>query len=757
MFLETVSALPNLADVAPVAQGLITSDNDRFLRRIWELAHSEVLASTEFGTWRSGWVPYVKGAAGNQWFEPPTFVVNWQLFGLQIRAFERNGKIASRAQNMDKYFKQGVAYVCIGAEFSARSHWFASIFDSMGASVFPETISETLISMNSAKTKWFLEGVNPTIHFQVGDVNRLPIFSMEGAHAIFEQIQRAFRTHELCRESSFEFRKPGPSPWRHAQDWAQLAVDRPEDAPLPDYTEILDPEPPTDHLSYALGVALGRFAPVSEEEEKEEKEKEGKEEKKEEEGEKGERGAPAFSRRQADHPATPAKNLTEPPNPAALSSILNPNGPTSFTTAKHLARALPHGILFLDTTLSPDDLRDGLGHPAAALLHDAWTTYGPAINTKRGLRDWLAVDFFKDVHRQMYDNRPIHWPLSSSGKTFVAWVNIHRFTEQTLRVLLADHLMPTLARLEGELNDLRAARDGADAKAARAAEKSFEKAVKAKDELGAFIADVEACADRGAPPTVPMADAKCPAREKDARYAPDLDDGVMINSAALWPLLEPQWKDPKKWWKELATASGRKDYDWSHLAMRYWPTRVDKKCQQDPSLGVAHGCFWRYHPERAWAWELRLQDEIGPEFRIEEGDYQGDGEDKNHRTAFLAHHQKAALAAIEKEATRRMGRGKKVKVVHELRLLEAGLWSTHPGTFWEMELALSERQGVELRITAPDEPEARAAFEAENPHRVAARANLIAGLVPLVDLFSSDDDPDSDEDDADSDSEEDDS
>ena len=35
----------------------------------------------------------------------------------------------------------------------------------------------------------------------------------------------------------------------------------------------------------------------------------------------------------------------------------------------------------------------------------------------------------------------------------------------------------------------------------------------------------------------------------------------MINSAALWPLLEPQWKDPKKWWKELCAAKGKKDYD----------------------------------------------------------------------------------------------------------------------------------------------------------------------------------------------------
>ncbi len=104
-------------------------------------------------------------------------------------------------------------------------------------------------------------------------------------------------------------------------------------------------------------------------------------------------------------------------------------------------------------------------------------------------------------------------------------------------------------------------------------------------------------------------------REVDARYEMDLDDGVMINSAALWPPLEPQWKDPKKWWKELANTDGKKDYDWAHLAKRYFPDRVDGKCKGDPSLAVAHGCFWKYHAEKAYQWELRLQDEIRPTSR----------------------------------------------------------------------------------------------------------------------------------------------
>src|SRR5262249_29689987 len=157
----------------------------------------------------------------------------------------------------------------------------------------------------------------------------------------------------------------------------------------------------------------------------------------------------------------------------------------------------------------------------------------------------LALDFFKDVHKGMYENRPIHWPLSSKHRTFVAWVNIHRLTGRTLRVLLADHLDLARKRLDGRLTDLRTVRDGADKKAARAAEKSYGNLLDAREELEQFIKDLQQCADRGAPP----ADAKCPPCEQDARYEPDLDDGVMINAAGLWPLLDSQWKDPKKWWR----------------------------------------------------------------------------------------------------------------------------------------------------------------------------------------------------------------
>lgn len=677
---ELYQKFPLLGDISPAKEGLGTRHDQRFIRNCWETRSSGLSLSGDISE-ECKWVPIVMGARGNAWFEPTSFAISWKHKALTLRAwieFYRERAPGQYYKNDSYYFRKGIAYSTVGHLFSARVHRHPSVFGESGSSIFPEEVSNLVCVLNSRPARQILEALNPSISFKAGDLNRLPVWDVLDAKSIFETVEAEFGLAESHREPSVEFRRPGPSAWRYAMEWAQNAVDREEGTPLPSYEPILEDCPPAKYLSFALGVSLGRFGPNGE-------------------------------------------------------GVLDP-------AKDDMSHALPAGILFLDDTIDVEPSLDSLGHPNAAPLIAAWERYCVAISGKRkSLREWMAFDFFKDVHKGMYENRPIHWPLSSEKKTFVAWVNIHRWTENTLHILLADHLYPALTRLEGELLDLRAARDGADKQAARSAEKRYDKVFKAKDELVAFIGHVEQCADQGTPPT----DAKCPPREKAARYAPDLDDGVMINSAALWPLLEPQWKDPQKWWKELASAQGKKDYDWSHLAMRYWPTRVDAKCQTDPSLGVAHGCFWRYHPDRAWAWELRLQHEIGPEFRIEEASYRGDGGDAEHRAAYLRDNPAEAVMAIEKEAMRRRGRGKAIKPVTSMRILEAGLWSTHPDLCWQAELSVTERQGVEFRLLAPDEPEARAAYEQAHPEKVLARGQMLQSLVPPPILFE-DEAPDPD-------------
>jgi hypothetical protein len=174
-------------------------------------------------------------------------------------------------------------------------------------------------------------------------------------------------------------------------------VDRPEGTPLPPYDPVYDPPAPADFLSFALGIALGRFGPDG------------------------------------------AGILDEPPSDA-----------------------LPAGILYL--SMAGED--DGLKHPAAAPLHQAYAKHGAQISGTADLRTYLCREFFPKDHKDRYDGRPIYWPLSSPKRSFVAWVAIHRFTQNTLSTLLSDHLLPERRSLEGQMEDLRSARLGAGRAAA---------------------------------------------------------------------------------------------------------------------------------------------------------------------------------------------------------------------------------------------------------------------------------------------------
>jgi hypothetical protein len=571
-FLNQYASAPKLGQLSPARKGLCSSNNPRFLRRWWEVARSQLLAvhvdEPVNSAFKMPWWPYIKGASGREWVEELRDCIRWELDGAEVK-LANEGAGGGRVVGEDIYLRPGIAFSTIGASFSGRIHRYRSVIDASGSSVYPESIPDVVCVMNSARSRHILESLNPTVNFQVGDVNRLPAFPIVDAEAILCIIDQAFTEHESHREPSIEFKSPGPSPWGYAQNWAQRAVDRPDGQPLPPYEPEFDPPSSESFVSFGLGVALGRF------------------------GVKGE-------------------------------GILDEASPI----------ALPSGILFVSV-----GARDSLDHRACSLLHGAWKEHGTKVGGGNDLRTYLRTSFFT-YHKKLYENRPIYFPLSSAKKSFVALMSIHRWKDDTLNVFLADHLVPEKRRLEGELDDLRKARTQAAARGK--AEKRFAEVQKLLEELGDFIEKVTQLAECGPP----LRDDKT-RREVDARFVMDLDDGVMVNSAALWPLLEPQWKDPKKWWKELATAQGRKDYDWAHLAARYCPKRVRSKCVEDPSLAVAHKCFWELHPAKAYAWELRLQDEIRPDFTIDEP-----GSDAARRR-FLTDRPQEAKDALANETKRR--------------------------------------------------------------------------------------------------------
>lgn len=88
--LARYAAAPKLGEMAPVRQGMATSDNQRFLRRPFEIPARSVWQSRVAETWPvAQWVPFWGGggAAGKTWIEPLDDVAVWSNAGLELRAY----------------------------------------------------------------------------------------------------------------------------------------------------------------------------------------------------------------------------------------------------------------------------------------------------------------------------------------------------------------------------------------------------------------------------------------------------------------------------------------------------------------------------------------------------------------------------------------------------------------------------------------------------------------------------------------------
>jgi hypothetical protein len=156
-------------------QGLITSNNDRFLKFWWEIDNS--LIGTK-------WFYYCKGGPYNKWYGNIWITVDWANNGENIKGFvDDKGKQKSRPQNERYYFNKGITYCGSGSKGTSfrvkESNW---IFDSGGSSIFTlGKISENymLAILNSVLAKYIVNCLNPTVNTQVGDIGRIPIVCTE--------------------------------------------------------------------------------------------------------------------------------------------------------------------------------------------------------------------------------------------------------------------------------------------------------------------------------------------------------------------------------------------------------------------------------------------------------------------------------------------------------------------------------------------------------------------------------------------------
>ena len=531
-----------LAERARAIQGMITGDNNKFLRRWQEISFSKATLNAEkIGDVDQNckfWIPYNKGGDLRKWYGNNEFLLNWSNGGRDL--------IRSRTENSDLYFKECITWTFISSSFFAARFCDAGfVWDVAGSSAFPIDKNDNCILLGlmcSKVGKMLLGAMNPTLNFQVENIIAMPVhIDVVSNHSELEKNY----THLLDKarfdwnsyEASWDFKENSLINRREANltgsygalsaHWKMLSgeVQHLEqannrlfieaygledeltpDVPLSEITLTCNPhyrysgdltdqerearlksDTMRELVSYAVGCMMGRYS------------------------------------------------LAEPGLIYAHSGNVgfDPSRYGPFPADDDGIIPLTEEQWFADNAAVRIEEFLGIAWPEAPVMETMTTLMDGLSMDKVGepraaLRSYLSKQFYKD-HLQTYKNRPIYW-LFSSGKekAFEALVYLHRYNEGTLARMRTIYVTPLMGKLQQRMADLEA-EAVASSSSAETTRKNREKDKLAKQvvELRAFDEELRHLADQ----RIPL----------------DLDDGVKVNYARFGNLLAAKDKVcPKK-------------------------------------------------------------------------------------------------------------------------------------------------------------------------------------------------------------------
>lgn len=199
-----------LAHFCDLKQGIITGDNDRFLRLWFEVSNSKAFIKEG-----SKWFPHNKGGEFRRWYGNREYLINWENNGYEIINYrDDSGKQLSRPQNLNYQFRDSISWSLItSGRFAARRYDEAFTFNVAGMSCFPseEKLPVILGFMNSSAASVITSLINPTLNMNAGDVAKLPIaaqmFDVPAVSVIVDELSGISRTDYDSFETSWDFKR----------------------------------------------------------------------------------------------------------------------------------------------------------------------------------------------------------------------------------------------------------------------------------------------------------------------------------------------------------------------------------------------------------------------------------------------------------------------------------------------------------------------------------------------------------------------
>ena len=181
---DSFGKFPALSTYAETRIGLITGDNEHYIRNWYEVSFQKIgLGFSKEKAKVSGrkWFPQSKGGHFRKWYGNHETILDWSNDGheLQTRMHSSGARVLAHNFNLDKIFLSGITWTKISSgDFAARLQPQGFLFNDASANAFPklEQFTFPLLAFLSSKLpSKLLEAVNPTLNFLPGNISSLPL------------------------------------------------------------------------------------------------------------------------------------------------------------------------------------------------------------------------------------------------------------------------------------------------------------------------------------------------------------------------------------------------------------------------------------------------------------------------------------------------------------------------------------------------------------------------------------------------------
>ena len=221
--IQSFVAGKRLDSIATPRQGLATSDNNRFLRRWWEVEpeHTDRTCSDRDSAKKSGrrWFPIIRGGSYRKWWGEYDEVVNWYDDGREMKEailakYTYLSKPDFVIKNQNDYFKPAVSWSKISSGLASfRFAPRGMLFEVAGACLFaePDELRYIHAFCNCSIAEIDLAFMSPTLNFEVGQIGQLPIIQDEHAApavcALVEAARAISKDDYDSLETSWDFKR----------------------------------------------------------------------------------------------------------------------------------------------------------------------------------------------------------------------------------------------------------------------------------------------------------------------------------------------------------------------------------------------------------------------------------------------------------------------------------------------------------------------------------------------------------------------